>query len=75
MALSRLCRKAEVDDVPILNDVFLAFKANLAMVPAGGHRASADQGVVGNNLCPDEAALDVCMDLAGGVLSRRSTRN
>src|SRR5262245_46049448 len=70
MALSRLGRKAEVDDVSVLHNVFLAFKAYLAVIPADGHGTSAGQGVVGDDFGSNESALDVGVNLAGGVLRR-----
>ena len=75
MALSQLRRKPEVDDVPVLHDVFLAFEADLAVIPAGGHGAAADQRLIGHYFSANRAALDLGMDLACSVLCRRPTGN
>src|SRR5688500_17700322 len=75
MALSQLRRKPEVDDVPVLDEIFLAFQADLAVIPAGGHGSAADQRVVGHYFSPNEAPQDVGMDLACSVLRRRPAGN
>src|SRR5581483_562278 len=68
-------REAEVDDVAVFDDVVLAFEAHLAVIAAGGHRAARDQMVVADDFGADESPLDVAVDLAGGELRRRVTRN
>src|SRR5947199_1421686 len=62
------CRVAEVDDVPVLNDVFLPFEAHFSVVAAGCHRAARDQGVVAHHFRADEAARDVAVDFTGSEL-------
>ena len=61
----------EVDDVAVLNDVFLAFEADFAVLLAHLHRSTVDQRVVGHDLGSDESALDVAVNLARGELRRR----
>src|SRR5258708_10715091 len=68
-------REAEVDDVAVLHDVFLAFEADFAVVAAGGHRTARDERIVADDFGADEAARDVAVDLAGGELRRRPARN
>src|SRR5260221_1465739 len=68
-------REAEVDDVAVLHDVFLAFEADFAMVAARGHRTARDERIVADDFGADEAARDVTVDLAGGELRRRSAWN
>ena len=62
------CREPEVDDVAVLDDVFLAFEAHFAVIAARRHRAARDQVVVADDLRADEASRDVAVDLAGGEL-------
>src|SRR6185436_10632052 len=69
------CGEAEVDDVAVLDDVVLPFEAYFAVIAAGGHRAAADQRLVGDDFGADEAARDVAVDLAGGELRRCAARN
>src|SRR3954469_11868634 len=64
------CGEAKVDDVPVLNDVVLAFETHFAVVAARGHRPARDEMVVADDLGADEAALDVTVNLAGGELRR-----
>ena len=75
LALARLCREAEVDDVAVLHDVFLALEPHLAVVAARGHRSARDQRVVADDLRADEPARDVAVDLAGRELRRRAARD
>ena len=65
---------AEVDDVAVLDDVFLAFEADLAVFAARRHRSARDERVVGDHFGADEAALDVGVDFAGRLLRRRAAR-
>ena len=69
---------AEVDNVAVLDDVFLAFEADLAVFAARRHRAARDERVVGDHLGADEAALDVACGFRRPPAARasraRSTR-
>src|SRR5688572_24020405 len=67
--------KAEIDDIAVLHDVFLALEPHFAVIAADRHRPAADQRVVGDDLGADEAALNVTVDLAGRQLRRRATRD
>src|SRR5687768_1333128 len=55
---------AEVDDVPVLHDVLLAFQPHLAMLLARRHRSAHGERVVGYDLGADEAALNIAVNLA-----------
>ena len=57
----------EVDDVAVLHHVLLAFAADLALGLGGGHGANGLQILEGDDLGPDEAALEVGVDLASGL--------
>ena len=57
----------EVDDVAVLHDILLALGANLALGLGGGHGADVLQILKGDDLGPDEAPLEVGVDLAGGL--------
>ena len=57
----------EVDDVAVLHDVLLALGADLALGLGGGHGTDGLQILEGDDLGPDEAALEVGVDLAGGL--------
>ena len=59
--------EAEVDHVAVLDHIVLALAAEKALVPGGSHRAAGHHIVVGDDLCPDEAPLDVGVDLTGGL--------
>src|SRR5258706_4478807 len=63
--------EAEMDDVAVLHGIVLAFEAELARLAAFGVAAVADEVVVGHNFGADEAALDVAVDLSGGLARRR----
>src|SRR5438552_8429532 len=68
-------RKPEVDDIAVVNDIFLAFEAELAVLAARGHGSSRDQVIVADDFRADESASDVAVNLAGGELCRRSARD
>src|SRR5688572_7179021 len=68
-------RETEVDDVSVLDDVFLPFEPDLAVIAALRHRASGDERVVADDFSPDESAGDVAVDLAGGELRGGAARN
>jgi hypothetical protein len=67
--------EAEVDDVSVLHDVFLAFQPDLAVIAAGGHRPARHQRVVAHYLGADDAAGDVAVDLAGSELRLNPARD
>src|SRR5688572_3204542 len=60
-----LRRVAEVDDVAVLDDVLLAFEAQLAGVAARGHGPARHERVVTDDLGANEAALNVAVNFAG----------
>src|SRR5258705_1539631 len=60
---------AEIDDIAVLDDVLLAFEADLAVFAAGLHRAARHQRIVGHHFPADEAPLDVPVDFAGPKLA------
>src|SRR5687767_14090829 len=74
MAL-RSGREPEVDDIAVLNDVLLAFEADLAVIPACRHRPTSDQRIVCDHFCPDEPSLDVRMNFAGRDLGTGAARD
>src|SRR2546426_12631773 len=57
-------REPEMDDVAVLDDVVLAFEAELPRLAAARLAAVADEVVVGDHLGADEAALDVAVHAA-----------
>ena len=59
--------EAEVDHIAVLNDVLLALAAEKALLLRGGNAAAADHIVEIDRLGTDKAALDVGVDLAGGL--------
>ena len=60
--------EAEVDHVAVLDHILLALGAQQAFFLGGGHAAAAGHHLVEvDGLGPDEAALDVGVDLAGGL--------
>src|SRR3990170_9072408 len=59
--------EAHVEDVALADDVVLALDAQLAVVLRLFHRADGDELVVADDLGPDEAALEVRVDHAGGL--------
>src|SRR5699024_9880464 len=56
--------ETEQDDVPVLHDVVLALAAHQAALFGHGHRAALHQLVKADDLRPDEAPLEVGVDLA-----------
>ena len=60
--------RAELHDVTVVHHIVLAFHADLAGGLRGGHGASFDQVVVGDDLGLDEALLEVRVDDAGGLV-------
>ena len=65
LASPALYVKPEQDNVPVLDDVLLALAADQALLLGGGHGAAGHQVVKGDDLRPDEAPLEVGVDLAG----------
>src|SRR5690606_2445563 len=59
----------DVQDVPVLDDVLLAFGAKQAALLRLRFRTAGDEVFEADNLRPDEAALQVAVDL-----SRRNRR-
>ena len=60
--------EAEVDHVAVLDHVLLALGPQQALLLGGGHTAAAGHHLVEvDGLRPDEAPLDVGVDLAGGL--------
>ena len=59
--------EAEVDHVTVLNHILLAFAAELALLLGGVDTAVLDHIIIGNDLRPDEAPLDVSVDFTGGL--------
>ena len=51
--------EAEVDHVTVLHHILLAFAAELALLLGGVDTAVLDHIIIGNDLRPDEAPLDV----------------
>src|SRR5689334_9872374 len=67
---SALHGKPKVDDVAVAHDVVLALEAELPRLAALRLAAEADEVLVRDHLGADEAALDVAVDLAGGLERR-----
>src|SRR5947208_16535080 len=65
-------REPEVDDVAVPHDVLLALEAQLPRLAALRLAPVADELVERHHLGADEAALDVAVDLAGGLERRRA---
>src|SRR5215216_2446224 len=59
-----LCGKPEIDDIAVLNDIFLAFEPHLAVFAADGHRAASDERVIGDDLGANESTLNVAVNFA-----------
>ena len=64
--------RPNVYDIAVLDNIFLTFEPQLAFGFRFVHPAEADEFVVSYYLCPDKAALQVGMDLAGGLLRGRA---
>src|SRR5690349_9128320 len=62
--------EAEQDHVSIVDDVFLALEAHLSRLFCSLLAAAGDVVVVTDHFRPDEAALEVGMNHAGGPRSR-----
>src|SRR5438128_2070891 len=62
--------KPDQQHVAVLHDVLLALQAHLARGLALGPAAGRGEVVVGDRLGADEAARQIAMDRAGGLLSR-----
>src|SRR5437868_4761353 len=74
-AAPSLSRMAEVYDVSILNDVFLALEPKLRVFTACGQRTALQQRLTRDDLRANEAALNVAVNLAGGQLRVRAARD
>ena len=55
-----------MDDVAVLDDIFLAFVAGLAGFLGADFAAKRDVVVIGDGVGADEAALEIRVDDAGG---------
>src|SRR5207245_5260489 len=62
----------EVDDVAVLHDVLLALETQLPCLATLRLAPVADEIVERDHLGADEPALDVAVDLAGGLERRRA---
>src|SRR6476659_2393342 len=69
------CRKAEVDDVSVLNDVLLAFESDFAVLTARGHRAARDEGVVRHDFSSNESTRNITVNLSRCDLRRGQPRD
>src|ERR1700739_1598938 len=67
-ALSSSAAVAEQDDVAFLNDVILPFQAHLGALAGGRHAARGEPIVPADDFGANEAALDVGVDRARGLL-------
>ena len=65
----------EMDDVAVLDDVFLAFVASLAGLLRAVFAAIGDIVVIGDRVGADEAALEIRMDDAGGLRGLGAARD
>ena len=72
---SALGGKSEIDDIPVLDDVLLAFETDFPVLAARLHGASSNQTLIGDDFGADKPALDVAVNLAGGVLRGCSARD
>ena len=59
--------KEEVDDVAVLHHVFLALAAHQTLGLGGGHGAAGLHVLEGDDLCPNEAPLEVGVNFARGL--------
>lgn len=59
--------EAEIDHVAVLDHILLALGPQQPLLLGGGHAAAGDHLVKVDGLCPDEAPLDVGVDLSGGL--------
>src|SRR6478672_10309695 len=65
----------EVHDIAFLDDVGLAFEAELASLAGARFAAPRDERVVGDHLGADEAALEVAVDCARRLRRRCAARH
>ena len=65
----------EIDDVAVEHDVLLAFETQLAVVAARRERSAREQVLVTDDFGANEPALNVGVDLPGGVLRGGLARN
>ena len=63
--------EAEVDDVAILHDVVFAFDADEAFFAGRGYAAVFYEVIEVHDLGTDESALEIRVNLAGGLRRRR----
>src|SRR5260370_10770754 len=59
--------EAEIHDVAVVHHVLLALYAQLPLVACLGLAADCDEVLVVNDFRPDEPALEVAVDSAGGA--------
>ena len=59
--------EAEIDHVAVLDHVVLALAAQKALLLGGGHAAAGDHLTEIDGLRPDEAPLNIGVDLSGGL--------
>src|ERR1700739_4565158 len=71
-ALSSSAAVAEQDDAAFLNDVILPFQAHLGALAGGRHAARGQQIVPADDFGANEAALNVRVDRARGLLRVRA---
>lgn len=64
--------KAKMDDIPVLDDVILAFQAQPAFLLSHGQRTGVDQIVIMDNFGADEAALKIGVNLARSLRRLRA---
>ena len=57
-----------MNDVAILDDIFLALQPEFTFGLAFGHRAERDQVIVSDNFGADKSALDIGVDFTGGLM-------
>ena len=56
-----------MEDVAVLDQVFLAFGPHFAGILGAGFAAAGDEVVIGDGLGADEAMFEVGVDYAGGL--------
>ena len=64
----------EQHHVAVLHHILFAFGTHQTLFFGGGHRSARHQVVVRNHFGPDEAALEVGMNFAGGLRRFRAAR-
>ena len=65
--LSLLTAVADVHDVAILHDVFLALESKGSLGASGGLASGGEQVVPANRFGADEVVLEIGVDSAGGL--------